>query len=1478
MSDSRRMPRSVVSCLTALVVLGLVALTTLPALAQAQSDVVPNRITQPINPDVRVTLQNRVLPLAQTRYDQGPAPGSMETGRIMLVLKRSDVQENALRQYLSDLQNPNSPNYRKWITPAQFGTLYGISDTDLTTVIAWLQSEGFTVEKVPEARNFIIFSGNLAQIQQAFNTTIHRYSINGQVHLANSTDPQIPAALAPVISGIAKLNDFRPKRGAILSRRGHFDSGTHKIQPDLTLHCTSSGCSLPSGASDNLLFAVPADAATIYDTPNATLNGNYSAISSLVGGKSYDGTGVTIGIVGDAEIEVQDIANYRAGFLPSSYSANQPAVIIDGNDPPISGDSPEALLDLEVSGGIAPGAKINFYTSADNYLSDGLALAINRAIADNNVSILSVSFGECEQSLGQDANEALAQTWEQAAAQGISVTVASGDSGSAGCDDPDQEGSAQLGLAVSGYASTPYNIAVGGTDYDVLVSDFAKYVGTSNAAASYYRTALSYIPENPWNDSTISPNDSGYSSNKPFTNPITGDTNIFAGSGGVSSCTQTTGNFPAFTCVANSGYPTPPFQTGAPDFTFKNRAVPDVSLLAADGAYNVTWLICSDSESNGSDETYTDCEQTSGVFTSGTTFTGVGGTSAAAPAFAGMLALVSQSQGGVRLGQANNVLYNLAAQSSLYHTVFHDVTAGNNSVTCMAGTPNCGSNSFLTGYNAGTGFDGATGLGSVDVAQLVANWTKASFTPTTTSFTINGGTTPISVTHGTSLNLDVTVSPGSATGDVSFINNSGVENNQALIGYLTSLSGGTAGISTGDLPGLKNAAGNPEPYNVYAYYGGDVKNAASRSNPVQVTISPEASKVILGMAMNDPANGAICNDIPPNTMTCKGQTVGYGFETVIGAQVAPKASMSQTVATGSIDFTDTGGALPFPTLSISSAGIAVVSNDGNPTASLPVGSHGLTATYAGDGSYQASNSVPYTFKIVQGQTSALLLGAQDTGKSTVTLTFTIQTHSIGLPPSGTATFKVGSTTLGTLTAPSKEGLIGSTIASQYILTIPTTANGLVNGDNTITAAYAGDTNYTGSSGSTVVTVTPSSFTVFGTNVTVTAGATTGNTADVIVEGSGGFSGTVALACAITSSPSGATNLPTCSLNPTSVSLANSTLQESTLTISTTAATTTGAYVVTLSGTSGGVTVKSPLNLTVTPSGAIGSFTISGAALTVVAGVSTGNTTNMVVTPTNGFSGMVALTCAITSSPSGATSPPTCSLSPTSVSIDSKTLGASTLTIGTTATTTTGAYVVTVTGTSGSTTANGTVNLTVSASSSVGGFDLSGSAVTVMAGATSGNTSTVTVTPNGGFLGAVNLKCALTSSPSGAMNLPTCNIPPSVLINGTSAATATMTVSTTAPMSGSLFYPLKDLLRGASGTALACVFMLVTPVRRKAWRAVLGLVVFGIIVSALIGCGGSGGSHTSGGTTTGTYVFTVSASSSNSGGGTKATTTIQVLVN
>lgn len=1145
MSDSHCTPRTIVSPLAAFVAAGLFAFTAAGVSAQTQPEaVVPNRITQAINPDQRVTLAHNVHPLAQAKFDQGLAPASMPTGRIMLVLKPSDAQQQALKQYLGDLQDPNSPNYRKWLTPAQFGQRYGISDADLTTVTAWLQSQGFTVEKVPQARNFIIFSGNMAQIQQAFNTSIHRYLVNGEAHLANASDPQIPAALAPVVAGIAQLNDFRPERGAKITTPAHFDTEAKRIKPDLTLNNNGT----------DYLYTDPADAATIYDTPNSALNPKYS-------GTTYDGSGVTIGIAGDSNITAQDVQLYRAAFLPSSYSSNQPNIIIDGNDPGINGDAIEALLDLEVSGGIAPAAKVNFYIAASTDLQEGLILAIDRALNDNAVSILNVSFGACELNQGASGNAQILAMWQQAAAQGISVTVSTGDSGSAGCDNPNTETAAKGGLAINGLGSTAYNIAVGGTDYDALLNKFSTYVAASNSAqnvaSTYYRTALSYIPESPWNDST-STNAGGYSSNKPLTDS-NGNTNIAGAGGGVSStavCSvalDTNGN-----CPGTLGpYPQPPFQKGVSNNVSSSaRAVPDVSFLAADGLYGALWVVCSDNVANGSTTPQTDCQTSSGSFTNSTTFTGVGGTSAASPAFAGMLALVSQSQGGARLGQAANVLYNLASQAALYPTTFHDVATGNNSVVCQSGSPSCGSNGFLTGYNATAGataaaaYDGTSGLGSVDVAQLIANWTKASFTATTTTL---AATTSTSVTHGTSIKFNVAVTPAPAQSAefVSIINNSSLPNNGALpSGAVQLSSSGTATVTTADLPGGS--------YNVYAYYGGDVNHSASQSTAVPVNISPESSQVAIGATMIDPQSGSVvCDDVTGSAPSCTSGTLQYGLATSVSAQVQGKSS-SNTVATGSISFADSGGALPNSTVAIASSGIASYNNYVNQNQTLPVATNGLTASYGGDASYSASNSgSAYNIVVVKGPSSPSVSGSQS--GTTVTIQAIIGTDSIGLPPSGAVNFTVGSTSgtsLGSAASPSQTGFVSGTVASLYEISIPASTAGLVNGNNTIFASYAGDANYSSSSGSATIVITGGGgggkFSLSGSAININAGATTGNTSAISVTPASGFTGTVSLTCALTSSPGGAMNLPTCTMSPTSVSITGTAAGTATLTVASTA--------------------------------------------------------------------------------------------------------------------------------------------------------------------------------------------------------------------------------------------------------------------------------------------------------------------------------------
>jgi hypothetical protein len=1072
----------------------------LPLAAQTSASV--NRIVAPIDEANLVTLHGNVHPLAQARFDRGPAPLSTPTGRIVLLLQRSTAQQQALTQYLADVQNPSSPSFHKWLTPAQYGAQFGISDSDLQTVETWLHVHGFKIEKVPQARNLVQFSGNFEQLQSAFHTSIHTLAVNGESHFANIADPKIPASLVPVVAGVGPLNDFHPKPNFIMGPRGSYDPSTHSIKPALTLF----------NGSTPLLFVDPADAATIYDTPNTNLNANYNS------GTTWDGTGVKIGIAGDSDVNTTDVGNYRIAFLnQATTSSNIPTVIVDGTDPGFNGDEIEALLDNEVAGGLAPGASLYFYTSANSDLSAGLFNSIFRALDDNTVSILNISFGGCEAAQGTAGNLTILEGAEQAAAQGISVTVSTGDSGSAGCDNADFESAATLGFGVNGFASTPYTIAVGGTDYDVLATSFATYVTDSNSGASpYWGTALSYIPEEPWNDSTSA--NGLLAANTPLT--LNGQTLIAAGGGGESSI-----------------YAKPAFQSSLTS-SFTNRDLPDVSLLAANGLYGATWVVCGDSQADGappSDQTSYDCATTGGQFTNASTFLGVGGTSASAPAFAGMLALVSQSQGGARLGQADDVLYLLA--KSNYSSVFHDVTTGNNSVICIAGSPNCGSNEFLTGYNAVSGYDLASGLGSVDVKQMITDWASAKLGSTSTTLQINGSTAAYSGTHGAALTFGVGVNPGKATGVVGIIaaaneNADGPLNNGQ---FAIPLTGGTGSASYNGLPGGR--------YTVAARYGGDAANAASTSSPIQIDIASEASTTTLSINAYNPLTGA---SIPTTN-------IPYGSTVFVDATITGTAegSKSQGVATGTVLFCceDVNDSVQ---KAVADNGVASFLYIDNP------GTYTWNSSYSGDASFNPSTSNPASLTIVKAGTTTAASASPSSiaasGSTTVTVAVATPLNRGGAP-SGTVTLAAGGTTLATIPGLTLSLQIsGSTI--EYVETGTTTLSGsqLSLGSNAITATYSGDQDYVSSSTTFSLTTTAPSPAIAlsnGGNITVNAGATTGNTSTITVTPSNGYAGTVNLTCAVTTGITNPNDPPTCSL-PSSVTISGATAAAATLTVTTTA--------------------------------------------------------------------------------------------------------------------------------------------------------------------------------------------------------------------------------------------------------------------------------------------------------------------------------------
>ena len=988
------------------ILLAFTATVAIPASAQALKDSSqPPRITHIVDESSLVTLRGNTPPLAQSKFDQGPAPASLPAPRMLLVLTRSTQQEADLQTYLQSVQNADSPSYRKFLTPDEFGSRFGVSDTDLQAVQTWLTTHGFTVNKVSRGRTAIEFSGTIGQLQSAFHTSIHSYLINGVSHWSNTTDPQIPTALAPVVAGLASLNSIRPKAHFIRGPSGFYDASKHTITPSYTIGDTTNGYTI---------FLGPADAATIYDTPT-TLNATPPATT-------YNGTGVTIGIAGDSNVNITQIANYRSTF---GVVANPLTVVVDGTDPGENGDAIEAYLDTEVSGGIAPGANVILYTAADTSLNAGLFLAIQRALDDNQADILNVSFGGCEAIQGTSGNQYIQNLWQQAAAQGISVTVSTGDSGSAGCDDPNSEYVANQGLAVNGLGSTPYNIAVGGTDFDVLYSkfpsSFTQYVDLTNTLPNH-RSALAYIPEEPWNNSTgINTNVAG---NKPlsfFFGSAQYD-NIVGGGGGISTV-----------------YPVPSWQSTFATSTGRN--LPDVSFLAANGFYGALWGLCTDMDQDSNGNPLTDCAAP----TTGNNFnlTGVGGTSASAPAFAGMLALLKQKTG-ARLGQADYALYQLA--KSNYSTVFHDVATGDNSVNCQIGSPNCSINaagfSFLTGYDAATGYDLASGLGSVDAAQMLTSWSSVTFTATTSSLQLNGGTAALNITHGQSVTVadSVTSTGGTPAGTIALVDSLSPANNPNSEGFagFTLASGSATGTTTA-LPGGS--------YNVSAHYGGSSTFGQSDSNSIPVTVAAESSTTSLTVAgIYDPAT---FNQV---------SIPYYGFIYLIDAQPYGNSSSAANpngAATGTVTFKT--GTTTLGTAPLASDGIAELQ-----TVVVPGGNDSLTAAFPGDASFKASTSSAIPFSVNPAITTLSSLsdggyaGSVPVGTS-ITFATTLTVNSAGVAPTGNVTFKNGSTALGTVQLVGTAATTSGPAAGSASFT--TTA--LPVGTDSITAVYAGDGNYAG---------------------------------------------------------------------------------------------------------------------------------------------------------------------------------------------------------------------------------------------------------------------------------------------------------------------------------------------------------------------------------------------------------------------------------
>ena len=1166
------------------------------------------RITAKVDEKVRATLKGNVPLRAKAQYDNGAVDDSTPMQRMILTLSHSDAQEAGIQSLLSQQQDKGSPMFHQWLTPQQFGAQFGASDADIASITAWLTAQGFTIGKIGNGKNSIEFSGNAGQVRKAFQTEIHKFVIDGVTYQSNVSDPSIPAALSTVVRGVVSLHNFprKPHHAAAGLYRRDMATGAltqlSGVAPLAINTPVSGGAAVPSPDKPKPNFTYVSGSSTEHALSPYDFATIYNVLPLWKAG--IDGTGQKIAILQETNIHIDDVRAFRSFFgLP----ANDPVVVLNGPDPGVTAyDEGEADIDVQWAGAVAKGATILLVASASTATTAGTDLSALYAIDNNIAPITSLSYGECELGLGTGGNAFYNSLWQQGATQGISHFISTGDSGAAVCDDG-STAAAAYGLTVSGMASTPYNTAVGGTDFLGSLFNSSSYWSATNAPTTN-SSALQYIPETTWNDSCTNPlfqsgfETTPYASAEAACKALSSSyREADGGSGGQSNCTI---NSTGTVAGCSGGYPKPSYQTGVGVPADSLRDIPDVSLMASNGFLGSFYVICqedadTDGKSCNFNSPYAD-------------FEGYGGTSVSTPAFAGIMALVDQKTN-ARQGNANYVLYDLFNQQTTAGTactstmtnfttsatatavtpaagcVFNDITSGTNSMACTKNDPDCylassytygilsttvvsgitvtnggsgytsaptvtvtggtgvvatatlgtgatagqvvsvtvtnGGSGFTEGaptvtftsssgsgatatasllvppttlnesWNNTTGYDLATGLGSVNANNLVNSWANITFVPTTT--TLTAPTTTLA--HGSAFPATIGVAAssgaaGSPTGNVNvlagtsptslIINNSTTTSSGNTPNFLTltpngSGTGSTASGSYTTLPGGT--------YNVTAVYGGDGTYASSTSTPVSVTVTPENATLTSTFYQQNTSTGA-------DTAT---SSLIYGGEGFLNFQVL--GASGNGVPTGSVTIYQ--GGTPFTTVNLNSSGTGGFED----TSLLPVGSYTFTATYSGDSSFNAiptpSGSIsfavtqaPTKITLTRGTTS-IAAGASETLTGAVVGNTTTSGYgNLGAAPTGTVQFWEGATsgtkTLLLGTAPfstfATSASTGATTATAKL----TTANlpfGSASQSDYITLVYSGDTNY--------ATVTSAS-----SAVTVAAGTKTGTTTTVSASG------------------------------------------------------------------------------------------------------------------------------------------------------------------------------------------------------------------------------------------------------------------------------------------------------------------------------------------------------------------------------------------
>jgi hypothetical protein len=1519
----------------------LLAAFCLPASAAT----IPNLVTRPVDAGVARPLAGHHPAWAIAANQTAVVPENQSFEQMTLVLARSDAQEQDFQQLLADQQNPASPSYHKWLTPAEIGSRFGLSDPDLSAITGWLASQGLHVNSVTPDRAMILFGGTASSIDRAFQTELRSYTVNGSQQISVASDPMIPLALTPVIKSV----------------RGLF---TVDERPQLNLSVESSP-SPQMTASSGAHYLTPNDFNTIYDVPSA-----------------YTGAGITIGIVSWSRVNNADLDNFKAKtgasftdptvVIPTAYGGADPGSPCTAPSTPSTctsgfGGQQEATLDVIRAGSVAPGA--NLLLVATPKSSGGISADAQYLVYTNPApaQVITISFGACESNAGSSGVSFWDNLFKTAAGEGISVFVSSGDSAAAGCDtDFSTPPSTPTANSPNYICSSSYATCVGGTEFADTANP-SSYWSSSNSTG--YQSATGYIPEGGWNESW------------------NGTTATVAGSGGGVSAYIATP-------IWQSGTGVPAARTG--------RYTPDVSFSAAghDG-----YFACLAGTAITGTSYNAGCTGSSWYFIY---FSGTSASAPGMAGVAALLdQKLGGGQGNLNpliyplASSTPSAFHDVTVASSGVSSCNIDVPSMcNNSIPGPTG---------LTGVQEGflvtAGYDEVTGLGSLDVGNFLNNYptTSSRVTPTVTA---NPVSSSVTTAQTLSVKVSVTGTAGVATGSVTISSGSYTSSAATLSsGSATvaipagSLAAGSASLTANYTPDNASAL-------IYTSAASSaVPVSISKATPTvtampivggsSITVAQSLSVNILVTAGSGTATSTGSVTVSSGSYTSSAVTLASGLATI----VIPAGSLAVGTDSITASYTpDTAGAtlynpatssaapvtiakatpvvamapvysniVPGQSLRVwvgvsSTAGVAdtgilvatgsVVLSSGTytssaallsfggvyvtiPAGTFAVGSPAIAATYTPD----AAGSAIYNS--ASGNTSITV------AKVTPTVVPTASPSSITTVQSTTITVTVAGnsgnpTPTGSITLSSGSYASAATSLSSGSAQIVIPAGSLPIGTDTITAAYTPDAasvaSFTAQSSTTGVTVgvvaptvtvapTPANITtVQSSSVAVTVSGGTGNptaTGSITLTG-GSYSsgavnlvgGTATLSVPATSLAIGA-NTVTASYTPNTASATvySASTGTGTVTVSKVTPTVTvspspasistvqgTAVTITVNGGSGAPAASGSVTLTsgsyssgaITLSGGTALINISAGTLaagsptltatytpdataaatyntaTGAGGVSVSKVTpSVAVTPgasstpvyqalsvtvaVSGGAGNPAASGSIVLSGGGYTSAATALTGGSaafSIPANSLTAGSVTLTAAYTPDT---AAAATYAATAGSS----AVTLTT--------FAITGTAVSVARGATTGNTSTITVAPQYGFTGAVALTAAITSSPAGAQYSPSLSFGTTtpVTISGTGAGTATLTITTTPATSAAFAAPARPGSRwyATGGAVLACLVLFAVPGRRRAWRNLAGLLVLlAALAGGMAACGGGGSSSGGGsgisGTTSGAYTITV----------------------